>query len=49
MIIEVLKLKRLQNISGWNSVYIAGKIIERIDQFCQIMKSFQVNMLLKIN
>ena len=29
-----IKTKALYNTSGWNSVYVAGKIIEKLDQFC---------------
>ena len=28
-----LKIKGTRNEAGWNSVYVAGKIIEKIDQF----------------
>ena len=30
MIIEGLKIKGTRNEAGWNSVYVAGKIIEKI-------------------
>ena len=28
-----VKIKGTRNEAGWNSVYVAGKIIEKLDQF----------------
>ena len=28
-----LKIKGTRNEAGWNSVYVAGKIIKKLDQF----------------
>ena len=28
-----VKIKAFRNEAGWNSVYVAGKIIEELDQF----------------
>ena len=28
-----LKIKAFRNEAGWNSVYVAGKIIKKLDQF----------------
>ena len=43
-----IKTKASHNTSGWNSVYVAGKIIEKIGPILAINnKSLQINMLLK--
>ena len=43
-----VKTKAPYNTSGWNSVYVAGKIIEKIGPILAINnEEFTINMLLK--